>query len=54
MDIKFDKRGTMKAKRIRTIATIAGMFAVMGRWAVFAQDKYTLKVPNGLEFSEFR
>jgi hypothetical protein len=44
----------MKGKRIRTIATIAGMFAVMGGWAIFAQDKYTVKVPNGLALSEFR
>ena len=26
----------------------------MGGLAVSAQDKYTLKVPNGLSFSEFR
>jgi len=45
----------VKGRRIRTIATIAGMLAVLGGgWAIFAQDKYTLKVPNGLAFSEFR
>jgi hypothetical protein len=26
----------------------------MGGWAIAAQDKYTVKVPNGLAFSEFR
>jgi hypothetical protein len=44
----------MKGKRIRTIATISGLFAAMGGWVIFAQDKYTLKVPNGLAFSEFK
>jgi hypothetical protein len=45
---------TMRGGRIRTIATIAGILAVMGGWAIFAQDKYTVKVTNGLAFSEFR
>ena len=27
---------------------------VVGGWAISAQDKYTVKVPNGLAFSEFR
>jgi hypothetical protein len=53
MDTKFEK-GYDEGQKNTTIATIAGMFAVMGRWAIFAQDKYTLKVPNGLAFSEFR
>jgi hypothetical protein len=44
----------MNANRITTITTIAGMLAIMGSWAIFAQDKYTLKVPNGLAFSEFK
>lgn len=29
-------------------------FAVWGGWASSVQDKYTLRVPNGLAFSEFR
>ena len=44
----------MKCKRMLTIATITGVLAVVGGWAFSAQDKYTLKVPNGLAFSEFR
>jgi hypothetical protein len=44
----------MKAKRILTIATIAGGLAFVAGWAISAQDKYTLKVPNGLSFSEFK
>ena len=44
----------MKGKRMLTIAIIAGVLAVVGGWAISAQDKYTVKVPNGLAFSEFR
>jgi Cytochrome P460 len=44
----------MSSKRMLTIAIITGGFAVVGGWAMSAQDKYTLKVPNGLAFSEFR
>jgi len=36
------------------IAAITGVLAAMGGWAIAAQDKYTVKVPNGLAFSEFR
>src|SRR2546430_15818764 len=36
------------------IAIIAVLLAVLGSIALAAQDKYTLKVPNGLAFSEFR
>ena len=44
----------MSGKRVLTIAVITGVFAVVGGWAMSAQDKYSLKVPNGLAFSEFR
>jgi Cytochrome P460 len=47
-------KGNMKGKRILTIAMIAGVLALVGEWAISAQDKYTLKVPNGLAFSEFK
>jgi hypothetical protein len=36
------------------IAIIAITGAVLGGIALAAQDKYTVKVPNGLPFSEFR
>jgi hypothetical protein len=45
---------TMRSKRMLTIAIIAGVLTAVGGWAMSAQDKYTLKVPNGLAFSEFR
>ena len=44
----------MKSKRMDMIVAITGVLFVMGAWAIAAQDKYTVKVPNGLAFSEFR
>src|SRR5271155_2282497 len=44
----------MKSKSMAMIAAITGVFAVMSGWAIAAQDKYTVKVPNGLGFSEFK
>jgi hypothetical protein len=44
----------MKDKKMLTIPIIVGMFSFAGGLAISAQDKYTLKVPNGLAFSEFR
>jgi len=33
---------------------VAAALAVLGGRAISAQDKYTLQVPDGLAFSEFR
>src|SRR5580692_1708798 len=44
----------MKRKRMLTTPIITGVLAFVGGSAMAAQDKYTLKVPNGLSFSEFR
>jgi hypothetical protein len=44
----------MKRKRILTIAIITVSLAVLAGMAISAQDKYTVKVPGGLAFSEFR
>jgi len=44
----------MKYKRMLTIAIITGLLVVLGTLAISAQDKYTLKVPGGLAFSEFK
>jgi hypothetical protein len=43
----------MKSKNIPVI-TIAAVLAALGGMALAAQDKYTLQVPNGLSFSDFR
>ena len=37
-----------------TLVAVALVLAVLSGGAVPAEDKYTLKVPNGLAFSEFR
>ena len=46
----------MKGKRMRTIAIVTALASVLGSSAMSAQakDKYTLKVPGGLAFSEFK
>jgi hypothetical protein len=45
----------MKAKSMLIGASIAVSLAVLATGAaISAQDKYTVKVPNGLAFSEFR
>ena len=44
----------MKSKGIVAVVIIAVSLAVAGSMARAAQDKYTVSVPNGLAFSEFR
>jgi hypothetical protein len=45
----------MKGKSMLIGVGIAGTLAVLGAGAaISAQDRYTLKVPNGLAFSEFK
>ena len=44
----------MKRSPSWPIILIAISLAVVGSFALAAQDKYTVKVPNGLAFSEFR
>src|SRR5271157_4711385 len=44
----------MKDERVPAVAIITVMLALSGGLATSAQDKYTLKVPNGLAFSDFR
>src|SRR5215469_3895120 len=44
----------MKKRTMLTIAMITGVLAAVGGWAFASQDKYTVKVPGGLAFSEFR
>jgi hypothetical protein len=42
------------SNRMRTIAIMTALLSILGGSALFAQDKYSLKVPGGLAFSEFR
>ena len=44
----------MKIKQIPAIVIIMVVLAVLGSMVLASQDKYTVKVPDGLAFSEFR
>ena len=44
----------MKSKTMLTIATAAAALATAAGTVVHAQDKYSLKVPGGLAFAEFK
>src|SRR5207245_7316070 len=44
----------MKSKGMGTIAIVTALVGALGGRAMSAQDKYTVKVPGGLAFSEFR
>ena len=44
----------MKRTPFPVIVIVAVLLAVLGKLALAQQDKYTLQVPNGLAFSEFR
>lgn len=44
----------MKGQDILPVAIVTVLLAVLGGVAISAQDKYTVKVPGGMAFSEFR
>jgi len=44
----------MSRRSTLTVGIAIVWLAVLGGWASSAQDKYTVKVPGGLAFSEFR
>jgi hypothetical protein len=44
----------MKSRTMLRVAMITAVLAVLGGTAISAQDKSTVRVPNGLAFSEFR
>src|SRR5258705_9564102 len=44
----------MKRKSKLTIAIATAVLAGLGGTAVYAQDKYSLKSPSGIAFSDFR
>ena len=43
----------MNGKRMLTIAIVASVLAVFGGVAISAEDKYSLKSPSGIAFSDF-
>src|SRR2546429_4884862 len=54
MEILVKNGSAMKRKSKLTIATATAVLAVLGAAAVYAQDKYSLKSPSGIAFSDFR
>src|ERR1700740_3551126 len=55
MEILLEKRGpAMKGKSKLTIATVTAVLVALVAAAVYAQDKYSLKSPSGIAFSDFR
>ena len=44
----------MSKKTIAAVVSIAGLSVVVAGVALAAQDRYSVKVPNGLAFSEFK
>ena len=44
----------MKSRSALTIASITALLAALGGVAISAQDKYSLKTPSGVAFSDFR
>ncbi|MGC1661489.1 MAG: cytochrome P460 family protein [Candidatus Acidiferrales bacterium] len=54
MDILVRKGSAMVRKGKLTIAIATAALAVLGAAAVYAQDKYSLKSPGGIAFSDFR
>ena len=44
----------MKSKSMLMIVIVMVVLAILGGRAISAQDKYSLQVPGGLAFSEFR
>jgi hypothetical protein len=44
----------MKRETRLSIATITAVLAILGGTALYAQEKYSLKTPDGIEFYDFR
>jgi hypothetical protein len=53
MDLLKEER-VMKSKGMATIAIVTTLVSALGGSALSAQNKYIVKVPGGLAFSEFR
>src|SRR3979411_3562302 len=45
---------TMKGRSMLIVAAMALVLAILSGVAISAQDKYTLRVPDGLAFSDFK
>jgi Cytochrome P460 len=49
-----EEKPEMKSRDLWTIAIVTALVSILGGSPISAQDKYTVKVPGGLAFSEFR
>ena len=49
-----NERKELEMKRVLPTVTIVALAAVLVAAAFAAQDRYTLKVPGGLAFADFR
>ena len=50
-----EKKGPATERKSKvTIAIATAVLAVLGAIAVYAQDKYSLKSPSGIAFSDFK
>jgi hypothetical protein len=54
VEILFKKGSAMERKSKLAIAIATAVLSVLGAAAVYAQDKYSLKSPSGIAFSDFR
>jgi hypothetical protein len=45
---------TMKGRSLLIVASVALVLAILSGVAISAQDKYTLRLPDGLAFSDFK
>jgi Cytochrome P460 len=54
MEILVTKGSTMKRKSTLAIARAMAVFAVLGVANLYSQEKYSLKSPGGIAFSDFR
>src|ERR1041385_1458316 len=54
MEIRIEKEPGMNRKRKFMIAVVTTAFASLAVTVVYAQDKYSLKSPSGIAFSDFK
>jgi hypothetical protein len=54
VEILVKKESAMKRKSMFTIARAMGVLAILGVATVYSQEKYSLKSPGGIAFSDFR
>ena len=51
---RLSPRRLLRSRHGSAVLLLAGCFAVVGGMALAAQDRFTLRAPNGVAFSEFK